>query len=328
MKKIMLLMLAFLMVGCGEKETKKETEDKVYTLKIGTSQGDRHPIYKGILEMKKNVEERTGGKVIIEGYPSGQLGGDEDVIEQAKLGANVALVVDGGKLSEYTRELGVLSIAYAADSYEEMRDMANTKAFQGWLKKLEDSGLSALSYNWFQGTRNFYSNKKIEKPEDLDGMLVRTPGAPAWSKSIEALGATPVGLPWNEVYPAMQQKVIDAFEAQTSSVEASSLQETVKYMTRTGHFQLMTGLVTGKKWMDSLPEEYRKIVLEESLKAGNFASELDLKGAKVFEDRMENEFGIEINNIDISSFKLRGQKVFKELGYENEYNLIKEELKK
>ncbi len=75
-------------------------------------------------------------------------------------------------------------------------------------------GHQILSFNWWQGDRHLLTNKPIKVPADLAGIRMRTPGAPVWMETIRAMGATPTAMGWGEVYPALQQKVIDAAEAQ------------------------------------------------------------------------------------------------------------------
>lgn len=300
-----------------------ESDDKkTYEFNVGTSQGENSIIYIGLAEMKKNVEERTGGNLKINIFPSSQLGSEEDIIEQAKLGANVGTITDSGRLSEYVKELGVVGMAYVASNYEEMKKIVESEQYNEWLEILPEHNLSMLSMNWFQGSRNFFTKKPINTPDDLKGILVRTPAPPVWTESIRAIGAVPVAMSWTEVYPAMQQKVIDAFEVQTSAAYSSSLQETVKYLTKTSHFQLMSGIVTGHKYLESLPKEYRNILIDEARKAGNYASELELSKTLEYEKEFVDDYGMIINEVDITPFKDASQKAIDALGYREAFDKL------
>ena len=77
-------------------------------------------------------------------------------------------------------------------------------------------------------------------------------------------------MPWAEVYSALQMQAIDAAEAQHPATYGSRLFEVVKHVTKTGHIQLITGLVGSKIWFDKLPPEQQTILKEEALKAGEF----------------------------------------------------------
>ena len=300
---------------------------KDYTLKISISVGEKDPMYAGSMVMKEAVESRTDGKLKIEVYPSGQLGSMEDIQEQAMFGENVAALTDSGRLSVFSKEIGVIGVAYAAKDYQEMKRIVETDVFKGWEQKLEKEGLHVLSFNWFQGSRSFFTNKEVQKPEDLNGLLIRTPGAAVWSESVRSLGATPTALPWAETYPAMQQGTVDGFEAQLPAVISGSLQETVKYVAETEHFQLMTALVVSEDWFRSLPQEYQTILTEESYNAGNYASEQANAQIAEYKRIMQDDYGVKFVAVDKTPFIKNAQAVFKKLGYEQEYQQLQQALK-
>ncbi len=317
MKKFIIILAAILSMHANAKD---------YTLKISMAVGEKDPMYAGGLKMKEEVEKRTDGKVTIELYPSGQLGSAEDIQEQAMFGDNVAIITDSGRLAVFSKEIGAIGVAYAAKDYEQMKKLVETDVFKSWEDALRKEGLRVLSFNWFQGSRSFMTNKRVEKPEDLKGLLIRTPGAPVWSESIKALGATPTALPWAETYPAMQQGTVDGFEAQIPATYAASLQETIKYVAETEHFQLMTALVTSEDWMNSLPKEYQDILHEEAKAAGAYASQLTNAQIAEFKDIMITQYGVEFIKVDKAPFIKRAKPVMKKLGYEKEYQAIQEAL--
>ena len=210
----------------------------------------------------------------IEVYPSAALGSDEDVIEQALQGVNVAVLTDCGRMGNYVKEMGILNAAYFADSLDEVVKFMDTDVFKGWMDELAEQGIVVLNFGWCDGFRHFLTNKPIYSPDDLKGVLIRTPGADVWSKSIESLGATPVStVGWAEVYNAVQTKTIDGAEGQTSASYPAALYEVLKYMDQTGHILLMNGIIVGQKFWDTIPEEYQKIIVEECAAAAANASQ-------------------------------------------------------
>ena len=311
-------MVFTLLAGCSDGEDGKTTAsaDKVYTLKINTALASTDPIYQGIEAFKERVAERTDDKVIVEIYGNGSLGDDSDVLEQAKVGANVAVLVDSGRLAEMVPEIGILSAPYIVDSYDEANKVTQSDLFKEWEEKLAtEHNLQILSFNWYQGDRHFLTNKKIEKPSDLKGLKIRTPGATVWTETISAMGASPAGMAFSEVYPGIQQGVIDGAEAQHPASYGANLHEVVKYIAKTGHFQLITGIVAGADWMAELPEDYQAIVYEEAQKAGEEASENTIGQLADFEEKMK-EAGVEINEVDIEAFKKATEVVYEKIdGY-------------
>ncbi|MDR2780038.1 MAG: hypothetical protein LBB28_02825, partial [Synergistaceae bacterium] len=80
-----------------------EGDGKEYTLRVSTQMADSDPYCAGFRAIAERVAERTGGKLKVLVYPSAQLGSDEDVIEQALQGVNVAVVTDAGRMANYVK---------------------------------------------------------------------------------------------------------------------------------------------------------------------------------------------------------------------------------
>ncbi|MEQ8815414.1 MAG: C4-dicarboxylate TRAP transporter substrate-binding protein [Thalassobaculum sp.] len=286
-----------------------------FSLSVNTALQPQDPLFKGLNAFKENVEKRSEGKISVRLFPGSQLGKDEDVLEQARAGAGVAVVVDGGRLAVYTKEFGVLGAPYLASGYDGVRKVVTSPMFETWVGNLRKAaGLQVLSFNWWQGERHLVTNVPVKVPADLAGIRMRTPGAPVWMETIRAMGATPTPMGWAEVYTAMQQKVIDALEAQSPAVYNSKLFEVAKYLTKSGHINLITGVVTSAAWFDGLPADLQKIVREEALKAGDIASRGTEASLADYEKQMA-EKGMVVTEIDVTPFREATKSVYEKLGY-------------
>lgn len=286
-----------------------------YTLSVNTALATTDPLYKGLESFAANVATASGGRIEVKLFPNSQLGPDEDVLEQARAGAPVAVVVDGGRLANFVNEFGVLGAPYLANGYDGIRKVVTSPKFEEWVKKLHDaSGHQVLSFNWWQGERHLWTANPVSTPADLSGNRMRTPGAPVWVETVTAMGAVPTPMPFAEVYSALEQKVIDSVECQLPAGYGAKLHEVTKVVTKTGHINLITGLVTSAAWYDSLPADLQQVLRDEALKAGDVASygtrdalakiEADLKAA-----------GMTINEIDVAPFKTATAGVYEKLGY-------------
>ncbi|MDR1873964.1 MAG: C4-dicarboxylate TRAP transporter substrate-binding protein [Synergistaceae bacterium] len=292
-----------------------EGDGKEYTLRVSTQMADSDPFCDGFRAIAERVAERTGGKFKVLVYPSAQLGSDEDVIEQALQGVNVAVVTDAGRMANYVKDIGIVGVAYFADNYDEMMKVQDTAYWKECLRKLADeNGIRLLAFNWFAGARHFLTNKPVKTPADLKGLRIRTPGAPAWSESIRALGATPIAMGWTEVYTAVQQKAIDGCESQHSANWGIRVFEVLKYIDKTGHFQLLNGLMVGEKWFRTLPESYQKLIVEEFHKQGTLTSQLNIELADRYETQMV-EKGMEVVEVDVDAFKKAADAAYDVLGF-------------
>lgn len=285
-----------------------------YQLNLSTSQPVTDPLVIAMQGAKEQIEERSDGRIGITIYPSSQLGEDNDVLEQIRNGAPIAVLVDAGRLAPFKPELGILSAPYLVDDYKQYEAIFESPVYEQWVEELADeSGLRLLNYNWFQGTRQTFTNKKIEKPEDLNGVRMRTIDAPIWIATVEAMGATPAPMAWADVYSALQLGAIDAAEAQLTGAYGIKLHEVTDNVAFTNHIQLFTGLVTSEEWWDSLPEDVRTIIDEELKAAGDTATEGTVAKLAEVQAQME-EAGVEFNEVDLAPFREATESVYEEVG--------------
>ncbi len=285
------------------------------TLNVNSALTADDPMFRGLEAFKQGVESRSGGRVQVRLYPSSQLGSDEDVLEQARAGAGVAVLVDGGRLAPFVREFGILGAPYIANGFPELRKIAVSPLFDRWVEQLRRaSGHQVLAFNWFQGDRHLLTNKPVSVPADLNGVRMRTPGAPVWLETVRAMGATPTPLPWTEVYSALQLRAIDAAEAQFPAVWGSRLYEVIRYITKTAHINLITGLVGSRAWFDRQPTEVRTILREEALKGGDIGSQATIASLGDFETRL-TQAGVTISTPDLTPFREATRVVYEKLNY-------------
>jgi TRAP-type C4-dicarboxylate transport system substrate-binding protein len=307
--------MTFTLIACkGKKEAAGAQAGKTYTLKMSTQLAETSTMVSGFKAWAEAVKERTNGGLTIEVYTAAQLGSDEDVIEQALQGANVAVLTDGGRMANYVKDTGIIGMAYIANNYDELKKITETETFKSWDADLVKENIRILSYNWYDGPRNFYTNKVIKTPADLNGQRIRTPGSPVWARSVASLGATPVAMPWNDSYNALQNKVIEGVEVQSTSSYPNRTYEVTKFLAKTEHFQLANFIMCGEKWFVTLPAEYQTILTEECKKASVENAAQILAAAENFEKLMV-ENGMTINQVDKAPFVAAAEKAYEELGF-------------
>ncbi|RKD76325.1 tripartite ATP-independent transporter DctP family solute receptor [Sinobaca qinghaiensis] len=314
--------------GCGGGESESSGSEEgggspSHELQVGIVVSESDPMYEGLESFKENVEERTDGDLAIEIFPDSSLGDTAEIQEQAIAGANVGTLADAGIMADYSPEIGILQGPYLFENYEDIQKVTDSDLFAGWEEDLSSSqNLQILSFNWYQGARHMVTNNAINTPEDMNGQSIRTIGADVFLETIEAMGANPTGLDWAEVYPGIQQGVIDGAEAQHSATYGASLYEVADHISKTNHIQLITGLVVGAEWFSNLPEDYQTIVTEEAEAAGIEASNTVIEGEEEYEGMMEEE-GMTIVEPDLEPFQEATEGVYEK--FEN-YPEIREEI--
>jgi tripartite ATP-independent transporter DctP family solute receptor len=247
------------------------------------------PAHEASVRFAERVSERSQGRIKMEVFPQGQLGGNKEMHELMKQGANVIILTDPSGVGDFIPDFGVLNGPYLLKQPQEFKKILASQ----WYAELNAKGqreqsIRVVSFNGFFGGRHALANKPLRTPDDFKGVAFRVPPTLMWLETFKALGTRPVTIPWPEIYSAMQQGVADAVEAPLASLWGSKLHETRKVISLTGHFLSWVGWVINERVWQRIPAELRPMVQEECIAAGDFMTEKTLavqaELAKRFQD--------------------------------------------
>jgi TRAP-type transport system periplasmic protein len=119
-----------------------------YTLRLGHVLAPTDPLAVAAEGFKAALEERTGGAVEVQLFPSSQLGDTQDMLDQAQAGANVGTFAEASRFSPHVEAFNVLVAPYAFLSVDELVTFTNGPTFAAWNQELTDlTGLTILSFN-------------------------------------------------------------------------------------------------------------------------------------------------------------------------------------
>lgn len=245
-----------------------------YILRFGHVQTSRDLFHIAYENWAKAVAEKTNGDLLIEVYPDAQLGVEEDVLEQMRMGSNIGWQTDPARLGNYVNDIAVLNCPYFLENLDEVKKLLDSKVVGGWIQKLEEEyGFKIISYAYVQGYRNVFSNKIGKNPAEFRGMRIRTAPAPSWVEPVKSLGCTAVALPYVELYNGIQTGIVDGCELPYAAARALKVYEVAKNIIETQHIYQLNIQVCSAQWFNKLPEEYQKILIDECNKAGLEVSE-------------------------------------------------------
>jgi len=286
-----------------------------YVLRFNHVLGPNHPYHAGFELWAQRVAERTNGNLQILVFHSAQLGVEEDILEQIRQGVPVGQNTDSARLANYIPAIGVMNGPYFVESVEDVVRLSELPLVQQWIDQLASRyGIRVLSFQWVQGFRHFMTNKPIRQPGDLNGLRIRTPPAPVWQESVRALGAVPTALNFGDIYPGLQQGVVDGAELVYDNIIDGSLYEVLKYVNETKHFLLINFLVISEQWFRSLPAEYQRILVEEANRAGLETSYRIMENTARVRERVK-ELGMTIvTDVDLDAFRKAGEAAYERLG--------------
>jgi len=230
---------------------------------------DVHPPgYPNIVAMEnmgKKLEKETNGRLTMQMYHSMQLGGEKEMIEQAQVGALQIARVSVGALGPIVDDLNVFNMPFIFRDENHMRKVIDGPIGAELLEKVTASPARLVGLGWMDaGTRNVYTSKPITKPADLKGLKMRTMGNPLFVETMNAMGGNGVPLGYNELYSALQTKVVDGAENNPPSMLTANHYQVVKVYSLTGHLIIPEMFVFSKASWDKLSKEDQALIRKHS----------------------------------------------------------------
>jgi tripartite ATP-independent transporter DctP family solute receptor len=253
------------------------------------------PFHKYSVWAAEEIKKRTNGKYDIQVFPASSLGKEADINQGLTLGT-VDIVLTGASFAGRSYQpLAVSYFPFIFRDAEHQLKYAKSDVFKELAKGYDDktgNHITALNY---YGARHVTSSaaKPVSKPEDMKGLKIRVPDAPAYLAFPKALGANATPIAFAEVYLALQNNTVDAQENPLPTIEAKKFFEVQKNISLTGHIvdSLLT-VVSGQLW-GKLSADEKKVFSEVMMEAA------DKTGREIIasETRLVEEFKKRGNNV-------------------------------
>lgn len=282
-----------------------------YTFNFGHAASSSHLFQTGLEMFAEAVAEKTGGRVEIEVFGDRQLGDDSQLLEGLQLGT-----IDGALVSVPTIPLALnapafdaLQLPFLVSSYDQMASVLASDVGQQFLDSLDTHQIKGLGYIE-AGLRHFLTRgDRVVSVEDFAGLQTRIVPTPLHRAIWEAVGASPVGLAYGEVYSALETGTIDAVEINLSSIRAESLYQSASNVTLTGHYFWPGVLMMAGARFDALPDDLQAAIAE----AGHEVIEAHYALAAAQEDETAaflTDNGVTISDLDdLADMRARTQPV-------------------
>ncbi|MFT4118283.1 TRAP transporter substrate-binding protein [Bradyrhizobium sp.] len=274
-----------------------------FNFKIAHPLAATHPTNLRLQEAADKIRKDTDGKVELRIFPNGQLGGEVDLLNQVRAGAVEGYVIGGLVVSSVVPAAALDGTGFAFSDASKVWPAVDGKLGDYIRSALMSANLYATRTVWDLGFREITTSvKPIKTVDDVSGLKIRVPGAAAYTGLFKALGAAPTSIQFNEVYPALQTKVVDAQENPLGLIVTSKFYEVQKYCSLSNHiWQGNWVLFNGRVWK-SLPANLQEIV-ETRLNDAGRAQRKDLADLdQSFRDTM-TKGGIQFNDSDAASFR-------------------------
>lgn len=307
--------------------------EKPVVIHVGYENHPGEPFDLGVREWARLLEERSGGTMKLEVFPSSQLGSKNDLMDQMLAGLPVITLADGAFYADRgVPDFGIVFGPFLFDSWDDVWKLTKSDWYRSQCAMLEEQGLKIIASNWIYGDRHLLTKKAVRSVSDLKGMKIRVPNNIIQVKGFEVLGATPTPMPLGEVYTALQQGVIDGVENPLPVLYGGKFHEVAKNLSLTAHVRNFTTLVTGTILFDSLTAEQKKLLVETCEEAGVYNNKLQEEAVEETLKKFAAE-GVEIIHVDRSEFAEAARAFYSLPEFTNKwskglYETVKEAMKK
>jgi tripartite ATP-independent transporter DctP family solute receptor len=235
-----------------------------FELKYATGQDPTHPVNLRAKEAHDRIREATSGRVNIKLFPANQLGSDTDLLAQVRNGSVEFFNLSSLILSTFVPLSGITSVGFAFKNYDDV-----WKAMDGDLgnyirAEIAKTPIFTVSKIWDNGFRHITSStREIKTSADLKGFKVRVPPAPPLTSLFKALEASPSPINFNELYTALQTKVVEGQENPLAIISTARLYEVQKTCSLTSHVWDGYWVLGNKRAFDKLPADVQQIIKRE-----------------------------------------------------------------
>ena len=228
-----------------------------------------YPTVEAIQRMGTKLEKATNGRISIQMFPSMQLGGEKEMIEQAQVGALQIARISVGAMGPVVDDLNVFNMPFIFRDEGHMRRVIDGPIGQELLERTSNAPTSRLIVlGWMDaGTRNVYSNKPVTKPADLKGMKIRMMGNPLFVETMNAMGGNGVAMGFNELFSALQTGVVDGAENNPPTLLAQNHYQVSKVYSLTGHLIIPEIFVFSKRNWEAMSKEDQALLKKVSREA-------------------------------------------------------------
>ena len=264
------------------------------TFRVAHSSNPGQSVYVYWDELAKKVNERAGGAVELKVFPSGQLGGDEQIQRSLKSGTVHLGSIASSNMSIVSDAYSWGDLPYVYKSPESAQQVFNDPVIAESIsnKMRADTGTVVLGHIEVGGFRLLINTKRpLKSPADIDGMKFRMLSNPIDEALLSSWGASPVAMPWSEVFVSIEQGVADGLQLQPQAIAGFGFDKMIRYGTHTKTLMTVHVAQMNASAWDGLSPEHQQLIRDASAEALQIANDADRADAATFMEQLSQ--GIE-----------------------------------
>lgn len=258
------------LTGCGaalqgkREENQRVTEPEL-VLCYGEVNQEGHIMTESAKYFAGRVEELSGGRMVVEIYPSGQMGDDAQCYDAMKMGAldlyrgNSASLAECGELM-----ISALALPYLFRDREHFWKVCKSDLGREILEDIQnhDTGMIGLAY-LDEGARNFFTtDSPVRRLEDMKNRKIRMQISDLMEDTVSALGAKAVPISYAELYTALESGSVEGAENPPVSYYCNRFYEVAPYYVKDCHTYAPGVILASQVTWKNLTQEQRQVLLK------------------------------------------------------------------
>ncbi|MGM0986983.1 MAG: TRAP transporter substrate-binding protein [Pseudomonadota bacterium] len=241
------------------------------------------------------VEQKTEGEVTIDLFPNGQLGSEQDTVNNASMGLLDLSVLAINNITPFSPTVGVMTLPYVIQGPEDAKTLTQGDIGEELTQNtIRDAGVRILGWAYSGCRRLTNSVRPVASPEDLDGLNIRVPKNEIMISAYQSWGVNPNPLAWSETFTALQQGVVDGQDNPYITIDAMKFYEVQDHVTDSCYVFSLEPLIISEGKFQSLSPEMQELVLEAGQEATSHSYDFLLESEEAIKKRLVEEHGMEI----------------------------------
>ena len=246
------------------------TAQAKYTLRFSSPNSREHAWGRSAEKFRELVAQETKGQVDVQVYHSNALGATRESLEMVRLGSTDFVLCGVAHVSRFVPEMSTFVLPYLWKDTETMFKALDGRMGDTVDALLWEKGFKVVGW-WDNGFRHISNNKRpIRTAEDIKGLKLRSLPTKIHVTFWRALGASPTPMDWAEVYPALQQGVVDGQENPPGVVFFEKLPDVQKYYSLTKHVNEPGNVLMSRAVYEKLPADIQKAIMTAAKKTAVF----------------------------------------------------------
>jgi tripartite ATP-independent transporter DctP family solute receptor len=313
-KKLLGMTLLALLVFQGCRSSESDSNYK--TIILAHAMHLTHPVSIAMDRMAELVEEYSDGNLRMVIYPTGQLGGERELLELVQIGTIGITKVSSAALENIVPPMQALSLPYLFRDDDHFENVLWGEVGNDLLLEGDKYRLRGIAY-YDAGMRSFYAiDRPINTPDDLAGMKIRVQPSIMAMNLIRAYGGSATPLAYGELYTAFQGGIVDGAENNPPSFYTSRHYEVTNYYSLNEHTAVPDVLVMGTRDWNRLTEQERDWLMRAVNESVEYQRVLWTESEEE-SLRVVEEAGVTVSYPDKEPFRERVQHIYDDVRQNN-----------